>query len=144
MLSTCVHMLFCLHAECTQCSADSQPFVRVLGSALFQSSYSNVSSPSRLRSRFGRSELRAVAHMPGCVRKEKKAPTLGDMPGCVCKEKESTRAGREHVAVAGGAMLGCPMWGCLGSMLTHVRPSLGHVWAVLKPSWIMWVCLGTI
>jgi hypothetical protein len=85
---------------------------------------SGFSSPSRLSSRFRRSGLRAVAHMPGCVCKEL---AHGDMPGCVCKEKESTRTGRGNVAVVGGAMLGCPMWGYLGSMLTYVGLSLGQL-----------------
>jgi hypothetical protein len=69
-----------------------------------------------------------------------KAPTLGDMPGCVCKEKESTLTGRENVAVVGGAMLGCPMWGYLGSMLTH----LGSCGFVLGPSEAMLGCRKAI
>jgi hypothetical protein len=128
MLSTYVHMLLCLRAECTQCSPDSKQYKRVLGSALFQFALILVFRVPHTC--VADSDAQGFARWLTCqavFAKRKKAPAHGDVPGCVCKDKESTHTGRRNVAVVGGAMLGCLMWGYLGSMLTHVGLSLGHL-----------------
>jgi hypothetical protein len=145
MLSTYVHMLLCLRAECTQCSPDSKQYKRVLGSALFQFALILVFRVPHTC--VADSDAQGFARWLTCqaVFAKRKKSTRTWRRARLCLQRQRKHPHREaKCSRSRGSHVGLSH---VGLSWVHVDPCwtiFGPSWAVLKPSCIMLVCLGTI